>query len=619
MKNWARARSTTLHLILRVALTLLVHHIWYFFTFALFVIAFKSSGLQLAKVESFLEGLGQRGGCTPITIIVPTSGRRSLSYSLLSLQQQTCSNWKAIVIFNGPFRRHALKEPQYLALDPSIQNDSRIKWHVYRSSFNGNCSGTLRNLGIAMAKTDWIGFLDDDDVFRPETIEMLSIEIRDSNADIIIYRMYNHRLGSILPPPNSGDFKMDEVGISFITKLRNEFRPSTMEDFDYLHTACHLGNFRCFMSNYILYFVEGRTMHGIPLILGTRAGIPQGSPPTRSLHLQYVEYYSRFCRMRRDITSPTINYLDEGSVFFAGNVLSLKTRLSRALGAGCGRGVLYQSQINLAINIFHLNEEQMKVPTIVLFLEQSQRIGETKHKLELARQVWTFSPSLFQAVRSMVAHDRIYLVPTFEIGFETLSLLNVEIPQFETYMEGCYYSYTYTNGTFNYLSSRSSKQKRSEHQCQPTHLTTPIDILFFGQIEGSFENRRENVCDQIHRLGHKTICAQGAFGRTLHHLLLNTKVVYIDRYYPGASLESHRLDLLWSYRILIVVVRSSDPFLNDYYQKRAIICEKEDLIRVVRKSLREWENLIEKYDNRGQNEDEISGICSALMNWKYDL
>lgn len=134
-----------------------------------------------------------------ITFIIPSIGRDTLSRTLDSLLAQTIPKWNAIVVFDG--------------IQPSIESpDPRIQ--LMTTPKKGN-AGFVRNEGIKVATTEWIGFVDDDDTLTPNYIECFNRE--KQNADAIIFRMRTPD-GKIFPPPGDTDFKFMEVGISFCYK-----------------------------------------------------------------------------------------------------------------------------------------------------------------------------------------------------------------------------------------------------------------------------------------------------------------------------------------------------------------------------------------------------------------
>jgi len=134
-----------------------------------------------------------------ITFIIPSLGRPTLKRTLDSLLAQTIPHWKAIVVFDGI-------PPNTTSTDPRIQ--------IMTTPKKGH-AGFVRNEGIRLATTEWIGFVDDDDILTPDYVETFQKE--KENYEAIIFRMKNCD-GRILPVPGDTDFKMNEVGISFCMK-----------------------------------------------------------------------------------------------------------------------------------------------------------------------------------------------------------------------------------------------------------------------------------------------------------------------------------------------------------------------------------------------------------------
>ena len=88
-----------------------------------------------------------------ITFVIPSINRPSIINAVNSLLNQTNPNWECIIIYDG--------------VDGFKFDDVRIKTVITEkiggsSSFHG-ISGLVRNVGLNMVNTDWIGFLDDDD------------------------------------------------------------------------------------------------------------------------------------------------------------------------------------------------------------------------------------------------------------------------------------------------------------------------------------------------------------------------------------------------------------------------------------------------------------------------
>jgi glycosyltransferase involved in cell wall biosynthesis len=96
-------------------------------------------------------------------------------------------------------------------------------------------SGLVRNKGLEICETEWIGFLDDDDTIHPEYVNTLFNSYQ--NYDFVVWRM-KYEDGFVLPPFGLNELKFSYVGISFCfkNKFNNLFFNTNRngEDFDFL-------------------------------------------------------------------------------------------------------------------------------------------------------------------------------------------------------------------------------------------------------------------------------------------------------------------------------------------------------------------------------------------------
>lgn len=161
-----------------------------------------------------------------ITFIIPSLNRPSLENSIDSLIKQSNPNWRCIVIYDG------VEGPNF--------GDERIKTiKVDKLGLIGPAngqSGLVRNKGIEMCETEWVGFLDDDDTINKDYVKTLFE--RYHKYDFVVWRMKSID-GMVLPPFHLNDLYFATVGISFCYK-RNRFKDLLFrhnrdgEDFDFL-------------------------------------------------------------------------------------------------------------------------------------------------------------------------------------------------------------------------------------------------------------------------------------------------------------------------------------------------------------------------------------------------
>ena len=89
-----------------------------------------------------------------ISVIIPAyNAAKTLSQTLKSLQQQTFSNWEAIIIDDG-----SEDETEAITHQAATQ-DSRIR--VFSQTNKG--VSAARNTGVHLAQGEWLLFLDADD------------------------------------------------------------------------------------------------------------------------------------------------------------------------------------------------------------------------------------------------------------------------------------------------------------------------------------------------------------------------------------------------------------------------------------------------------------------------
>lgn len=144
-----------------------------------------------------------------ITFIIPTIGRPTIDRSVNSIISQTNPNWRCYVIFDGIPKRD-FDDPRVTSL--SIDKKGRV-------GPNNGQSGLVRNVGIKMSDTEWVGFLDDDDTIHSDYVKTLSEKYQ--NKDFVIWRM-KYINGLVLPMVGNNEIRFGQVGISFCFKNKFE-------------------------------------------------------------------------------------------------------------------------------------------------------------------------------------------------------------------------------------------------------------------------------------------------------------------------------------------------------------------------------------------------------------
>lgn len=189
-----------------------------------------------------------------VTFIIPTIGRDSIKESIQALKNQTCTKWKAIIVFDGIKNNFDI-------------NDEKIEvFEIPKQCESINQASEVRNYGISKANTKWIAFLDDDDIISNDYVETFFIESKIFNFDVYIFRMKMDN--RIIPDENEKNIKICDIGISFIIKkyiFNNiQFQNSGTEDYDFLKKVQN-NNHKMIISNHVSYFVKGCIKNSIKL------------------------------------------------------------------------------------------------------------------------------------------------------------------------------------------------------------------------------------------------------------------------------------------------------------------------------------------------------------------
>ena len=111
-----------------------------------------------------------------VSVIMPAyNASNYIQEAIDSVRHQTFTNWELIIIDDG-----STDDTSSIILN-NINLDSRIKG-LYQK--NGK-PGKARNLGIENAGGSYIAFLDADDIWLPEKLEIQLEEIKKQNVDLV--------------------------------------------------------------------------------------------------------------------------------------------------------------------------------------------------------------------------------------------------------------------------------------------------------------------------------------------------------------------------------------------------------------------------------------------------
>ena len=111
-----------------------------------------------------------------VSVIISTYNRKELlKKAIRSVLDQTMPDFELIVVDDCSTQDIEKLVKSY--------GDPRVRY--IRTEKNSGHDGHPKNLGIKNAKGEWVCFLDDDDVYRPEALKILSTYAKESKCDVV--------------------------------------------------------------------------------------------------------------------------------------------------------------------------------------------------------------------------------------------------------------------------------------------------------------------------------------------------------------------------------------------------------------------------------------------------
>lgn len=163
-----------------------------------------------------------------VSIIIPAyNSAETIAETLTSIQAQTVSHWEAIIVDDGSSDRTIEVANQFVT-------DSRIR---LLSQSNQGVS-KARNAGIALAKFDWLLFLDADDWISPLYLEKMAAALqKDPSLDAI----------------HCGGIRINPDGITIL----EQYAPPLTDLFPVFATGCSLMIHACVVRQTIVESLGG--------------------------------------------------------------------------------------------------------------------------------------------------------------------------------------------------------------------------------------------------------------------------------------------------------------------------------------------------------------------------
>lgn len=147
-----------------------------------------------------------------VTFVIPSLNRKSLPRSLESIINQKDHRWRAIVCFDRRPEARMQTDHVFEFSNPKVSVlDFESSGDIVKGMNSG--AGPVRNYAISKAETEWVAFLDDDDILTDDYVGRLAEE--GEGADAIVFRMI-YSNGTFLPKEfkTPRKFRIGDFGVS---------------------------------------------------------------------------------------------------------------------------------------------------------------------------------------------------------------------------------------------------------------------------------------------------------------------------------------------------------------------------------------------------------------------
>ncbi len=153
-----------------------------------------------------------------VSVILPTCNRHQLlPLALKSLFQQTFKDFEIIVVDDNPIDKRLADNNQLVALF----EDKRISLIEHHQSIG--CANA-KNAGIRCARGDWITYLDDDNIYHPEKIQLQLERAKSTRSPVVLCGIcYDLGLRKRLSQVSSSEFRGDEILLQTIPDTNTLF------------------------------------------------------------------------------------------------------------------------------------------------------------------------------------------------------------------------------------------------------------------------------------------------------------------------------------------------------------------------------------------------------------
>ena len=164
-----------------------------------------------------------------ISVIMPMyNSEKYIELAISSLLNQTFKDFEAICIDDSSTDKTLKKVKKF--------KDSRIK--IIQNEINLGMPGAVRNIGLNIAKGEYIYFLDNDDVMLPNCLELLLSTAEQNDADVVSSTISLHAENSNFK--TLGNIKVKALQTGRVNKVSSNIKQRITEEIMLRYTHCAL-------------------------------------------------------------------------------------------------------------------------------------------------------------------------------------------------------------------------------------------------------------------------------------------------------------------------------------------------------------------------------------------
>ena len=231
-----------------------------------------------------------------VSVVIPTFNRATLiGESIKSVIAQSYSNWELIIMDDG-------SNDNTKAVVDSF-DDARI---FYYWNPHSNALGAVRNLGIRKAEGQLIAFLDSDDLWRPDKLELqVKLLMQHKEAAFVISNGHEFGDDATTPPQKEDLF----IGNIFLDQLLHQrfcfFSPSLIFKKDVINTTGYIDE--SFTTSTDIYFFYKMAYHFKGIFTNERLVSIRKQGPSDSSRNELDSYNVSLSQHKKLLDSQMIN------------------------------------------------------------------------------------------------------------------------------------------------------------------------------------------------------------------------------------------------------------------------------------------------------------------------